>query len=189
MHALGFFHEQSRPDRDSYVNINLQNVKTGKEHNFNKKKTADVTTLGHKYDYVSVMHYSKTAFSKNGRATVTAKGNANKVLGGGVSNTEGMSVIDAAQLNVLYCKNIPAPVVARRRVPSRRRRRRRWWGDQSTRGKIFTKKNDAEKQVKVMVEEVIKELEKDEEETGMQETGMDDEQEADFEEMEDSFFN
>ena len=33
-HALGFFHEQSRPDRDNFVEILLKNVRPGKYANF-----------------------------------------------------------------------------------------------------------------------------------------------------------
>ena len=30
-HALGLFHEQSRPDRDSFVRIETQNIREGKK--------------------------------------------------------------------------------------------------------------------------------------------------------------
>ncbi|XP_010005196.1 PREDICTED: meprin A subunit beta [Chaetura pelagica] len=65
LHALGFWHEQSRSDRDDYVSIMWDRIQSGKEHNFNKydDKTSDFLNVP--YDYASVMHYSKTAF-KNG---------------------------------------------------------------------------------------------------------------------------
>ena len=35
-HSLGFFHEHSRPDRDEYVHINLDNVEGGEYCEFIK---------------------------------------------------------------------------------------------------------------------------------------------------------
>jgi hypothetical protein len=59
-HVLGFYHEQQRPDRDSYVTILTANIQPGKEGNF--------TLLGSSnplrpYDFRSIMHYSRTAWS------------------------------------------------------------------------------------------------------------------------------
>ena len=63
-HAVGFWHEQSRPDRDRYVNILTQNIARGMGHNFMKRSHHDVDYQGTEYDYRSIMHYGTTAFSK-----------------------------------------------------------------------------------------------------------------------------
>ena len=61
-HALGLWHEQSRPDRDSYVTIHWENIKEGKEGNFNRRKDTEVDYQGTEYDYGSVMHYRRNEF-------------------------------------------------------------------------------------------------------------------------------
>ncbi|XP_048143127.1 meprin A subunit beta [Corvus hawaiiensis] len=70
LHALGFWHEQSRSDRDDYVTIVWDRIQSGKEHNFNKydDKTSDFLNVP--YDYNSVMHYSKTAFMNGTEPTI-----------------------------------------------------------------------------------------------------------------------
>ena len=56
-HSLGFFHEQSRPDRDSYITVNFNNIQINTENNFLKYSTADINTYGTPYDFASDMHY------------------------------------------------------------------------------------------------------------------------------------
>ena len=58
-HAIGFYHEQSRPDRDQYVNIYLNNVRADKRSNFRKYNWNVINSFGVPYDYYSVMHYSR----------------------------------------------------------------------------------------------------------------------------------
>lgn len=60
MHAVGFYHEQSRPDRDQFVQIHWENIRPDKRHNF-EKVTEHIRTVGD-YDYQSIMHYSAREF-------------------------------------------------------------------------------------------------------------------------------
>ncbi len=63
-HTLGLYHEQSRPDRDTYVNLHVENVKDGEEHNFKLYANWLAGTMSTPYDYSSVMQYGGCSFSK-----------------------------------------------------------------------------------------------------------------------------
>jgi len=67
-HAVGLWHEQSREDRNQFIKINWENIDPARRHNFNQH-ISDGDDYG-SYDYNSIMHYSKTAFSRNGKATI-----------------------------------------------------------------------------------------------------------------------
>jgi hypothetical protein len=59
VHALGFDHEQNRPDRDDYVEIIFENIQTGeKNYDFQKLEPTEFQDLKIPYDYESIMHYS-----------------------------------------------------------------------------------------------------------------------------------
>ena len=104
-HSLGFWHEQSRKDRNSHVQIKWANIASGKSHNFNKQ--TKVNSLGSPYDYSSIMHYGRRAFSKNGKDTIkTLDPSMQNVIG----NRVALSAEDIAQMNELYTcdKTCPA---------------------------------------------------------------------------------
>jgi len=73
LHAIGIHHTQGRHDRKDFIEIIDSNIVNGKEHNFNKYDTNTVTHFNLPYDYESVMHYSKTAWSKNGQITIKTR--------------------------------------------------------------------------------------------------------------------
>ena len=56
-HALGYFHEQSRVDRDDYVRLFTQNIISGTESNFNKYTENNINNYSIPYDFASMMHY------------------------------------------------------------------------------------------------------------------------------------
>lgn len=70
IHAIGFFHEQARTDRNDYVRVFLENVESGAEGQFDIAEGSD--DFGTPYDGLSVMHYSRWAFSKNDKDTIQA---------------------------------------------------------------------------------------------------------------------
>jgi hypothetical protein len=70
MHAMGFIHEHSRADRDSFVTLNLGAVRPGFEGNFNY---FPLLPINGQYDFDSVMHYSQTELSSVGDRTVLVR--------------------------------------------------------------------------------------------------------------------
>lgn len=101
LHALGFHHEQVRSDRDEYVRILFNNIKPKQMYNFRKVQT---NNLGTPYDFESVMHYRRNAFSKNGLPTIEAKSNPNRNFG----NARQMSANDIERVNKLYRCSTPS---------------------------------------------------------------------------------
>lgn len=67
-HALGLFHEHTRSDRESYVQISWDDIVAGKDINF-KEQNVGTSNYG-EYDYGSIMHYGEYFFSKTGNPTI-----------------------------------------------------------------------------------------------------------------------
>ncbi|XP_054718917.1 low choriolytic enzyme-like [Uloborus diversus] len=75
VHAVGFYHEQNRSDRDDYVTIHWDNIIVGMEPQFEKRKPEENQLLT-PYDYESIMHYDSLVFSYDklrDRKTITPK--------------------------------------------------------------------------------------------------------------------
>ncbi len=55
IHAIGFYHEQNRHDRDEYIRVDWSNIKKGAKNNYKKEENS--LTFDVPYDYNSLMHY------------------------------------------------------------------------------------------------------------------------------------
>lgn len=98
-HAVGFYHEQSRPDRDRFVQIVWSNIQPDYFSAFKKYPKSIIDSLRTPYDYRSVMHYGRNAFSKNGKPTIIVK---RREFQNVIGQRFGLSRIDALQANRLY---------------------------------------------------------------------------------------
>ncbi|ETN76285.1 astacin [Necator americanus] len=99
-HALGFYHTQSRSDRDSYIYINYGNVDGSLQYNFQKLSTSAEKHYGMAYDYGSVMQYNPYAFAINYNipTSVARDVNYQNMMG----QRDGPAFSDVKQMNLLY---------------------------------------------------------------------------------------
>ena len=92
MHALGFYHEHTRTDRDQYVTILWDNIKDRRWRK-NYEIAHRSTTLGSPYDYGSVMHYS--AGGSPAKPIIIANGNE-------IGQRDGPSDTDIKKIKLMY---------------------------------------------------------------------------------------
>lgn len=65
LHVLGFYHQQSAPNRDDHLTIISENIIESMISNFEKKTYNETTDFGLPYDFESIMQYDNAAFGKN----------------------------------------------------------------------------------------------------------------------------
>lgn len=107
-HAVGLWHEQSREDRDLFVIIQWANIQSGMAAQFNQHIT-DGDDFG-AYDYGSIMHYPRKAFSKNNQDTIVPT-DPNAQIG----QRDGLSPGDVAGVKLMY-PSCSRPVVVHKKV-------------------------------------------------------------------------
>ncbi|XP_011704691.1 PREDICTED: zinc metalloproteinase nas-7-like [Wasmannia auropunctata] len=98
MHAIGFWHEHTREERDDYVDINWDNIQEEATGNFVKVSPGQTTAFGVPYDYGSVMHYTAYAFAKDDSQKTIITKDPNAEIG----QREGFSDSDIKKINTMY---------------------------------------------------------------------------------------
>ncbi|OQV16741.1 putative Zinc metalloproteinase nas-4 [Hypsibius exemplaris] len=115
MHALGFYHEQSRKDRDKYVEIEWDHIK---EEGRNQFFSYNWNTVDYSYDFGSVMHYDEYMFSrsvKRGLWTIRPRPEyADEAAAdsptGKIGQRTGLSPKDIQKINTMYnCPSTSVP--------------------------------------------------------------------------------
>lgn len=96
-HAIGFYHEHTRHDRDDYIDVLYENIYDYFEDQFYKIPEGQSDTLGYGYDMQSIMHYDKDFYSLDGSDTIRPK-DPSKTVG----MAKVLSPLDIAKANALY---------------------------------------------------------------------------------------
>jgi astacin len=97
LHTLGMWHEQSRCDRDTYITVNLSNVASANQHNFDKKCTNATDRFA--YSEGSLMHYHPYDFAVNPSIPVISSKRGLDYLMG---QRNGLAQSDASTINYIY---------------------------------------------------------------------------------------
>ena len=102
-HAIGFYHEHSRPDRNKYVKIIYRNIDPKFWNDYRLLNQSEVDSLGVGYDYNSIMHYDRYlgTVDSNGsyvRLETIRPRDPNITIG----EARGLSPLDIIQTNKLY---------------------------------------------------------------------------------------
>ncbi|CAG2172926.1 unnamed protein product [Oppiella nova] len=98
LHALGFYHEHMRSDRDNYLTIHWNNIENGMADQFTKVSNSK-NKLYTKFDYNSIMIYGAKAFSKNGKNTMTPKQKGARIIESHYKRN--LSPLDVQTLNAI----------------------------------------------------------------------------------------
>jgi astacin len=80
-HTIGLWHEHQRADRDEYVKIYLENIYDDVKGQFMQVQDMRITSMGLPYDYSSIMHYNRFAFSKNNLPTIEPTKDPSAIIG------------------------------------------------------------------------------------------------------------
>ncbi|CAH1245082.1 TLL1 [Branchiostoma lanceolatum] len=111
-HVLGLYHEHSRPDRDDFVDILVNNVRPGEEYNFQKMSFGDINLYNIPYDYMSIMHYYNSEWTVRGDLqTIVTKDTKYRYS---IGHKRALSFYDIKTVNLLYgcgdkCRKMDCP--------------------------------------------------------------------------------
>ena len=104
-HAVGLWHEQSRMDRNTYIDILYENIEAGKEHNFRTygERKMDGAEYTDELDFQSIMMYGSYDFSRNDLPTIVKKDGTTYNV-----NRSGLSAGDLEGIMKMYSENAPS---------------------------------------------------------------------------------